>query len=114
MTRIVHHLPGRLRLRVEVLKNDGPALAALAELLAGRRGVTRVETNPLTAGLLVAYDPARTSAVLLLQALVEMGYDAAVPCPPADLAGRLGEAAVGFVVDRLVERSAFALLGVLV
>lgn len=113
MTEILHHVPGRLRVRVGALKGDRPGLDALAAAMRARHGVTGAEPNPVTGSLLLIYDPASSSAVLLLLALAEMGYDGARSPAPAGL-DRLGTAAVEFAIDRLVERSALALVAVLV
>lgn len=64
---IVHHHPGRLRLRSEALR-DGDALAGRATgVLAASEGVLCVEHHPGTGSLLIEYDPARVSADALLE-----------------------------------------------
>jgi hypothetical protein len=55
--RVVHAIPGRVRLKIVSLR-DNPELArALRERLSGVRGIRRIEANPLTGSLLVRYDP---------------------------------------------------------
>lgn len=113
MTDTLHHLPGRLRLRLAALRRN-PALAArLRHTLAPLPGVADVEANPLTGSLLVRYDPAAGPVRAIAAALAAQGV--ALPHrPPPDLAERLGKAAVALAVEALVKQSATALFCVLV
>jgi hypothetical protein len=55
--RVVHAIPGRVRLKIISLR-DNPELAReIRARLAGLQGIRRVEANPLTGSLLVLYDP---------------------------------------------------------
>lgn len=113
MTEIVHHLPGRLRLRVAAIRRDEDAAARLREVLSAIPGVRRVDCSTLTGSLLVDYDGARTGLATLLRRLGEAGIDEP-PRRGASPVHGMAEKVVAMVVDRLVERSALALLGVLI
>ncbi|MGQ9368064.1 cation transporter [Azospirillum sp. ST 5-10] len=61
--RIVHHIPGRVRLKLTAA--PGPELAAAADAvkefhraLAGCRGIRSVHLNPLAVSCTIEYDPA--------------------------------------------------------
>lgn len=54
--RIVHRLPGRVRLRIDAWRGDPAQLDALALDLALEEGVRAVDPNPLTGGLLVLHE----------------------------------------------------------
>jgi hypothetical protein len=55
--QILHAIPGRIRVKVGKLK-DNPALASeLQQKLEGMRLVREATVNPLTASVLVTYDP---------------------------------------------------------
>ena len=54
---LVHHLPGRLRLRSAALKRNAHAIEYQRRQLAEITGVTSVEANPSTGSLLLKYDP---------------------------------------------------------
>lgn len=56
--KVASRLPGRLRLRGDVLRRPHRN-EELRALLAGWEGVTSAEGNPATGGLLLRYDPAR-------------------------------------------------------
>lgn len=57
--RIFHSSPGRLRLKLPSMKENGPYFARLREALAALRGVESVETNPATASVLVIHSAGR-------------------------------------------------------
>ncbi|MDD3581729.1 MAG: hypothetical protein PHW74_11995 [Desulfobacca sp.] len=55
--KIVHALPGRIRLRVAEVKNNPGFAQAIKNCLSSIVGIRRVESNPLTGSLLVVFDP---------------------------------------------------------
>ncbi len=55
--RLVHALPGRVRLRVGSLKGSPRDASAVRERLSGIPGIDRVEASPLTGTVLIEYDP---------------------------------------------------------
>jgi hypothetical protein len=92
----VHVLPGRLRVRLAMIKRAPRVAAQVERLLRRQPGVTEVIANPVTGSVLIYYDPRRTDPEVLL-ARVEM-YDCTdCPEPPMDplleLYKRLGKAA---------------------
>jgi hypothetical protein len=78
--RIVHHIPGRLRVRVPAAI-DGPALTEVLERLPGVHGCAWSER---TRGLLVRYEPEPSTAETVLDALNEHGMVDAPPPSPDD------------------------------
>jgi hypothetical protein len=67
--RVVHILPGRLRLRFRSLKGRPAVAATLESHLGDVEGISRVEVNPLTGSLLLQFDPRRLRSPELLHAL---------------------------------------------
>jgi copper chaperone CopZ len=65
---VVSFVPGRVRLRFKELKNGAAAERAKARI-EEVPGITKVEVNPLTGGILIEYDP----AVLPPEKLAEAG-----------------------------------------
>src|SRR5262245_730835 len=66
--RIVHELPGRLRLRLPFL-HDAPAEATpLADGLASLEGMIEVRIRPYTGSTLCLYDPAKLAMPTILDA----------------------------------------------
>ena len=56
--RLVHHVPGRLRLCVDAAKRDSARLLAIQEGVRVLAGVRQVSFNPTLGTLVIAYDPA--------------------------------------------------------
>lgn len=79
--RIVHHIPGRLRVKLGVIAGGTmPSLAegeALLERLRGIEGVTSVAVNRLARSCTVEYAPARISPAAWHDLLAGTGSDAA-------------------------------------
>lgn len=119
-----HHLPGRLRLRFRQLKNQAGQLEHLAAGLRATCGVIDVQTSLFTGGALVRYDPVvgkspafwdQVEAVLLSQHLY---MDTRPPVGPsgdaaAGLVRRMAGGVAAALTDKLIERSAIALLAAL-
>jgi hypothetical protein len=91
--RVVHAIPGRLRIRFE---GAGPA-PSIDGLAAVRvvPGVLAVETRPAARSAVVQYDPAATTEALVLAELERVGVvlaraDAPHPPTPSPASGRGG------------------------
>ncbi len=54
---VVHHIPGRLRVRLPKSHRDPNVLRGLQEFVRGLGGVQHVEVNPVTGSILVHYEP---------------------------------------------------------
>lgn len=58
LAEVVHHLPGRVRLRVDSRRGDAAFFANVAKRGAQIPGVRAIKANPRTGSLLVEYDGA--------------------------------------------------------
>jgi Heavy metal associated domain 2 len=56
--RAVHHVRGRIRLKIPASKGDSRLLDEIKQTIAPLEGVRRVDTNPSTGSVVVHYDPA--------------------------------------------------------
>lgn len=126
MVSYVHHVPGRLRIKMAGLKHNTRAAAEIERLLGEFPGILRCEASTVTGSVIVGYDPGVTDTDRIIDHLkVHAGIyvDSAVRIATAgeDALGRtlsaVGEAAgkalFGFVVEKAMERSAIALIGAL-
>jgi hypothetical protein len=94
--RVVHAIPGRLRIRFE-----GAALTPASDGLAGARvapGVLAIEPKPASHSVVVRYDPTRTTEAIVLAELERAGIEVVqeeIPHPPTTrvtpASGRGGE-----------------------
>ena len=55
--RVVHHIPGRMRIKVPLLKGVATDLDQINELLLPLEGLKHVDFSPITGSVLLHYDP---------------------------------------------------------
>jgi hypothetical protein len=104
-----HHVPGRVRLKVDGLKHRPVLLEALRSELAAAAGVTSATANPLTGSLTVHYDsrmPMPDAVSALLRCCSPGWHNGSSPPWGEQIGTRLGE--------WLVENLAVALIAALV
>jgi len=70
---LVHHNPGRLRLRGDVLTQSASVAARMRDALSGIHGVGRVVHNATSGSFLVEYAPETTDADVILSAVADAG-----------------------------------------
>jgi Heavy metal associated domain 2 len=70
---LVHHHPGRLRLRGDILVRSASAAARMRDMLSSMSGVGRVIHNQTSGSLLVEYDAERIDADVILGAVADAG-----------------------------------------
>lgn len=98
--RVVHILPGRMRLRFKSLKGRRDTAGALESHLGAVEGISRVEINALTGSVLLHYDPRNLSSPKFLDAFSE-ALGKAFP-------GRFAPGFMHVTVDHLRGNHAFA------
>jgi hypothetical protein len=57
LLELVHHHPGRLRVRAAVLRDDAELAERITQALEGMPGIARVTHNARTGSVLVEYEP---------------------------------------------------------
>ena len=55
--QIVHHIPGRLRIKLPHAKGNHLLMRRISESFSPHHGIRRVETNATTGSVLIQYDP---------------------------------------------------------
>lgn len=80
--RIVHQMPGRLRLSMRERRGDAAYFGRLAQQLAGLDGVHRVRSNPPAASIVVEFEGALEALMEGLRASGLLAFDAAVKRAP--------------------------------
>ena len=73
VARIVHHVPGRLRIKVEGVRGQTEFFAAVQRAIGGLPGVESVRTNATSSSVVVAYRPSDTVFHFRLQDDPEVG-----------------------------------------
>jgi hypothetical protein len=124
----LHHVPGRLRLRLAALKGEGPAAARACAMAQAIPGIIDARANGATGSLVIRYAPQNLAPDELWAALREnglvsgpspigngAGLTLAEPAPPASSgAEQFPEILARAVLDRLAQHLASALVSALV
>jgi hypothetical protein len=120
-----HHLPGRLRLRFPQLKGRPAHAARITAAIVRIDAVVSADANMVTGGLLIIYDAERADASGLWGALRDVlaihGLSGPAERPQAQpgrsggagVVDKVADKVVGALIEKLVERSALALVATL-
>lgn len=113
----LHHVPGRLRVRLALLRRNGPAVIALRARLLALEGVTSVSINPVTGSIIIYYDRQRFAPQTFWMALRHLGFldhapqclrqcqaDARTSVKAADAAAAAVQIAAKTIVGALLEQ----------
>ena len=69
----IHQIPGRLRIKSPVLKNERHH-PAVRDLLSNLKGIERADLNPTTGSVTILYDPEQIQAAEIERAFQTSGY----------------------------------------
>jgi hypothetical protein len=100
LLRVVHILPGRVRLRLRALRGDPGQAAVLRTHLGQIQGIHQVEVNHRTGSLLVHYEPRMLSSPAFLDAFAE-AMGSAFP-------GRFAPGRISITLEQVRGNQAFA------
>jgi hypothetical protein len=123
MRYYVHDVPGRLRVKIPLLKGNQSQADEIQRMLIGVGGVRNTSFNPLTGSLIVVYDPESLASEKILDLLKERYQLDDAKALSADkfiqnMASKVGEAisraAFSWAMGQVFEASGLSLLSVLV
>jgi copper chaperone CopZ len=117
MSEYIHHVSGRLRLKLAQVRKQPQRAQEVEAAICRIRGVTAVEASTVTGSVLIRYDAAEVDVGTIMNSMKEAGLAAAGAenglmhhkSSASPLAGKV----VDVLVERLIERSAVALIGAL-
>ena len=118
MSYYVHHVPGRMRVRIPAIRCN-PCKAVEIENLLTLQGVEKVEINRLTGSAVVTYNPEALDAQALLDLLSNAGYydrcraitcDEKIQQATSVAAAKVGRFFFGWAVGKALESSGLSLL----
>ena len=115
---VVHHVPGRLRLRSAALKGIDRACEQARGHLAQIAGVKAASVNPITGSVLLEYDPGVLSPDQAIEALAVHGTVLGANEADIDAGGKwadkLANGVMDWAINALAERLATAMITALV
>ncbi len=115
----LHQLPGRLRVRSDVLKQNPKLASELLTAIGMMPGVRSVDVSILTGSVLVHYDPLRGSSDQVVAALRGHGvvHDATAPATSSSrgssLRRTIGNAVLAAVLQQALERAVLGVVSIL-
>jgi Heavy metal associated domain 2 len=120
----IHHVPGRLRIKILQIKGRPEEATRFAARIESMRGVRAVAANAVTGSVVIHYDP-RTTGHYAILAVLQADVSSRSVATPArkpqvqrtllkPAAEKLGHRLARSIIETLLERSAMALIAGLV
>lgn len=122
MEYYIHHVPGRLRVKIPILKHKPAAEREIRDLL-DLYGVDEIKIQTVTGSVVVHYDPDCIQPGQLLQVLSDSGYydnakavtiDDQMRRATSNASAKVGKALFGWGVSKALEANGLSLLAVLI
>jgi hypothetical protein len=111
LNSLIHHVPGRLRVRVPAIKKGGRQAALLIVALQESQGISSAEPNAITGSIVIRYNQKSTSGDAILSFLRERGdIGRDRPRESVGMRNRLAEAVMWYCLEMAVERTVLSML----
>jgi hypothetical protein len=123
MTCSVHHVVGRLRVKIAGLKHQEHKAEKIRNLFCGLYGVDKISVNTLTGSIVINYDPVVFTVDQLLNILKynkvvdskqPVVFEKPVSKRSTQMGMALGKAVFSWAVGRALERSGLGFLAVFI
>jgi copper chaperone CopZ len=123
MGNYIHHVPGRIRVRVPSVKRNEKEAQAVQGLLEGIEGVSVVSVSTVTSSVTINYDARMVSSTAIMETLRHQNYfnwetatTDSKPSPGAAAkAGEIfGKTIFGVIMEKAIEQSATALIAAMI
>lgn len=113
-----HHVPGRLRLRLALSRDDRAVLSAASRTLLTIPAVSSVCPHFLTGSVIIHYDSSLLPPMALCESILQLGFISAAATnyavSAASLTERVADAAIGRLFERVVESLALAAIAAVI
>ena len=115
----VHNVPGRLRVKTQVIKDDADKCSEIQKMFHDLDGIDRVTVNPVTGSVVVNYDEDLLQPWEILLVFKKNGYLNASNTLPMNGLGKghgakageaIGKALIGWAVGKVFEGSGLSIL----
>ncbi len=124
MSYYLHEVPGRLRIKMPVLRRNPKLVQEIESLLRNFSGIKSSSVNSMTGSVVVNYDPDCVTSGAILAILAKEGYidlRRALPTQKGlddTLANALGQAAskalISFAIERMFQGSPLSIVAALI
>lgn len=119
MVFYVHEVPGRVRIKIPMLKRNKKEAETLRGILEEMEGVVSTSTNTVTGSVVINYDDDLVSSQHLLDTLADLGYidlsralnnEQYVNVGLSKAGRAVSKAALGFALDRMLGGSPLSII----
>jgi hypothetical protein len=123
MSYYFHNVPGRLRVKIPILKGRPARIRAVEELLFDLTGIEQIKTNPLTCSVVINYDPDLLDSNDIIQQLIDHNYfdesaaithDEHVQNAAAKASVKIGKMICGWAVSKTLEANGLSMLAAII
>ena len=123
MTCSVHHVSGRLRVKIAGIKNQEHQAKKVRNLFSGLYGIDKISVNTLTGNVVLYYDPSVFSVDQLLNILkynnvIDLNqrivFEEPVSERSTQMGMALGKAVFSWAVGKALERSGLGFLAIFI
>ncbi|MGD8291080.1 MAG: hypothetical protein PVF37_05230 [Desulfobacterales bacterium] len=123
MSYYYHNVPGRMRVKIPILKGRPTGIKAVEDLLLGLDGVDRIRNNPVTCSFVINYDPDLLDPQQIIQLLTEHRYfdgtnaithDQHVQNAAAKAGLKVGKIVFGWAVSKTLEANGLSMLAAII
>jgi copper chaperone CopZ len=123
MNYYFHNVPGRLRVKIPILKSRPIRIKAVEDLLLNLDGIEHIQTNPLTGSVIVNYDPGLLHPQQIIQCLTDHQYfdeskvithDELVQRAAAKAGRKVGKMVFGWALSKTLEANGLSMLAALI
>jgi hypothetical protein len=119
MSYYFHNVPGRLRVKIPILKGRPAGIKAVEDLLLNLAGTEHLKTNSLTGSVVINYDPGLLNAQQIIQVLIDHQYfdesnaithDDFVQNAAAEAGFKIGKMIFSWAVGKTLEANGLSML----
>jgi hypothetical protein len=123
MSYYVHNVPGRLRVKIPILRGRPIRINAVEELLFNLDGIERIKTNSLTGSVVINYDPDLLDPQTMISLLTKHQYfdeskaishDEVVQNAAAKAGLKVGKIVFGWAVSKTLEANGLSMLAAII
>jgi hypothetical protein len=123
MNYYIHNVPGRLRIKIPLIRRNPARCNDVKELLMHLDGVQRIRATELTGSVVINYDPQTIEPQDMIQVLKDNDYfdesqaithEAHIQTAASKAGQKIGRAVFGWAVGRALEGSGLSVLAILI
>ena len=123
MSCYFHNVPGRMRVKIPILKGRPSRIKAVEDLLFNLDGIEQIKINPLTCSVVIQYDPDLLDPQQIIRPLIDHNYfdasnaithDELVQTAATKAGLKVGKIVFGWAVSKTLEANGLSMLAAII